>query len=463
MPVRLPELGAAHGRAGDCGDMRINFNPLDHWRTNMAVFNIVNPFLAGTLRDDTNAIVNFQPAGILGQILLNDAVGDLINGGFVGDTVVAGSGNDTVNGNAGNDSLDGRNGNDVINGGDGNDTVSGGFGLDVMNGGAGTDTHDVRFWNFQYVWNMTTGVTNFAGETAVNFENALLGAGNDSITGTAGANSIDGGAGNDTLLGGSGSDTLNGGSGNDLLQGGLDGDTVNGGIGNDLIFANTQASPAGSFVGDVLNGDSGNDTITGSSGNDTANGGSGFDLINGGAGNDLLQGGLDGDTLNGGAGNDRIFAMTQANPAGSGVGDLLNGESGNDLLVGSGGNDTLNGGAGLDTMNGGAGFDVFDYNALSDSGAFIGATDIIAGFQNVAIGAGFIDRIDLSAIDANPFLFGNQAFGFSDVFPPGLGQVGWFNFAGNTFVRLNTDFDAAPEMLIQLNGIFNLDAVDFIL
>ncbi|TRU85233.1 MAG: hypothetical protein EWV76_14680 [Microcystis novacekii Mn_MB_F_20050700_S1] len=46
---------------------------------------------------------------------------------------------------------------------------------------------------------MATGLTNFGGESYINFENANMGAGNDSVTGNASANLINGGAGNDTL------------------------------------------------------------------------------------------------------------------------------------------------------------------------------------------------------------------------------------------------------------------------
>ena len=99
--------------------------------------------------------------------------------------------------------------------------------MDAMDGGTGIDTLDVTFFSGAYVLNMTTGVTNFAGETAVNFENVNTGAGNDKITGNssnnvintdAGNDTIDGGNGNDTLIGGSGTDTMTDGGGNDIYR-----------------------------------------------------------------------------------------------------------------------------------------------------------------------------------------------------------------------------------------------------
>jgi Ca2+-binding RTX toxin-like protein len=83
------------------------------------------------------------------------------------------------------------------------------------------------------------GLITAAGQYTVNFgtqiENALGGAGNDTITGNALANRIEGGAGNDVLAGGAGDDTLDGGAGNDVLAGGAGNDTLRGGDGTDTV------------------------------------------------------------------------------------------------------------------------------------------------------------------------------------------------------------------------------------
>jgi Ca2+-binding RTX toxin-like protein len=80
---------------------------------------------------------------------------------------------------------------------------------------------------------------------------------------------------------------------------------------------------------------------------------------------------------------------------------------------GESGDDTLIGGNGMDTLNGGRGNDVFDYNALSDSPGFeetspVVIRDNIIGFDGKGRALG--DRIDLSTIDANLDLAGNQTF-----------------------------------------------------
>jgi serralysin len=137
----------------------------------------------------------------------------------------------------------------------------------------------------------------------------------------------------------------------------------------------------------VYVGTTGNNTlVTGSNlniafaldGNDNTNGGAGIsDTISGGPGNDTLAGGSGNDTLNGGAGND-----------------------------------TLVGGAGKDQLTGGAGNDTFTYTATTHSQPGAGNFDTITDFTHVAGMGGEHDSIDLSAIDANTSVAGDQAFVF---------------------------------------------------
>jgi hypothetical protein len=67
---------------------------------------------------------------------------------------------------------------------------------------------------------MATGITNWAGEIYVNFENAVMGKGNDTVTGNASDNVITGGMGKDTLSGGAGKDTFDFDSVNESPAGG---------------------------------------------------------------------------------------------------------------------------------------------------------------------------------------------------------------------------------------------------
>lgn len=101
-----------------------------------------------------------------------------------------------------------------------------------------------------------------------------------------------------------------------------------------------------------------------------------------------LSGGKAVDTLTGGAGH-----------------DTLKGLAGHDRLLGGAGNDTLIGGAGGDQLTGGAGADLFVLKAVGESKVSPADRDTILDFSH-AQG----DRIDLSALDANVRVAGNQAF-----------------------------------------------------
>src|SRR5690606_21823710 len=101
----------------------------------------------------------------------------------------------------------------------GKDTIFAGLssGLvdEILDGGVGNDTVDTSSFTGGYTINLATGVTNFGYERFFNFENVITGAGNDTITGTSGANIIETGLGDDTLNGAGGVDTLIGGGGDD--------------------------------------------------------------------------------------------------------------------------------------------------------------------------------------------------------------------------------------------------------
>jgi Ca2+-binding RTX toxin-like protein len=120
---------------------------------------------------------------------------------------------------------------------------------------------------------------------------------NISVTGgapIAGDDSLIGGDGADTIYADTGNDTLLGGSGNDALFGGDGQDSLDGGAGNDS-----------------LRGDEGNDTITMGGGNDTVFGGTGDDTVTDGTPSPEAPGTL----TNGGFGAG-MTGWTVLNPSG---------------------------------------------------------------------------------------------------------------------------------------------------
>lgn len=343
-------------------------------------------------------------------------------------------GDGTLNGGTGNDQLVGGTGNGTLSGGSGNDVLNGGAGNDLLNGGTGNDTADYS--------TATAGVTLFLNQS--------------------GAQDT-GGAGTDTLVS---IENLIGSNFNDKFAiVNLFGDprfyTLNGGVGDDELFGEGSYNPI------TLNGGTGNDKLTIASG--TANGDEGDDklsgsgTLNGGAGNDELNGDgtLNGDTgddhlvgnatLNGGAGNDTLWApgTTRA----SGAEGTLNGGSGNDWLRAADGTFTLNGGAGADILEHGTEVSIrtgteltFKYTSVNDTPSGSGR-DTIIGFAGETG-----DTIDLSAIDANALLAGNQTFTYIGTATfTAAGQLRYNTTSG--ILSGSTDADAASEFQILLVGI----------
>ncbi len=142
--------------------------------------------------------------------------------------------------------------------------------------------------------------------------------------------------------------------------------------------------------------------------------------------------------------------------------NILSGLSGNDTIIAGLGNDTLIGGAGKDTMTDGGGNDDYDFNATSES--VVGANrDICTDFTHN------IDDIDLSTIDANLNVAGDQAFIFigNVAFTGTAGEVRFFNSGADVIVQVEIQGDGnqTADMEIQLNGAaaVGINANDFIL
>ena len=277
--------------------------------------------------------------------------------------------------------------------------------------------------------------------------------------------------GNDVLYGGMGSDTLYGEMGDDLLVGGAGVDDLFGGFGSDTVsyadeggFVNvdlaigearitydirlgTQLADRLSEVENVI-GTARQDYLFG---NDVANrlsGGGDDDRIGGRGGNDVLDGGDGNDVLDGGAGADLLQA---------GVGnDILFGSDGDDTLQGMAGNDELGRGAGKDTMLGGSGADRFVFQSVGEATPSAGLRDVIADFSH-ADG----DKIDLSGIDANVNLAGDQAFEWSGV-TPFYGVAGQLHFTKGA-LEGDIDGDRVADFSIQMPNATVPLSVDLIL
>ncbi|MBD2679030.1 MULTISPECIES: calcium-binding protein [Nostoc] len=427
-----------------------------------------------------------------------------INGtGNLRDNVINGnSGNNRLSGLAGNDTIFGGNGNDTVDGGTGADRLDGGDNDDLYIvdnvgdvaseifgdalGGVDTVQSSVSYTLSANLENLTLtgfGVINGTGNTRNNVINGN--GGNNVLSGLDGNDTINGGAGNDTLNGGNGNDSLDGGAGNDSLNGGAGTDTFKGSAGNDNINGGDgidtadysqlgqitlsgvgTVQKAGGFGQDqlfkvekvVANASAANNTIDASASlagvfinvnlqtqSLSANNVPGlgvlsftavnFDNVIGTNANDSITGDTQNNQLSGGNGNDNIN--------GGAGNDTLRGDGGNDNINGGAGNDRITGGNGTDVLTGGTGNDVFNYDSVSESLPGL-LRDVINDFVGNGVGLG--DQLDLSDIDANPFLAGNQAFTFGGAF-----GVGSLRYAGG-ILQGNLDLDASAEFEIRLVG-----------
>jgi Ca2+-binding RTX toxin-like protein len=126
-------------------------------------------------------------------------------------------------------------------GGEGSDTFVSGPKADVFEGGAGTDTADYSARTTGQVVSLDDVANDGSDEEKDNIksdvENVKTGSGNDVVTGSALANSIETNDGFDTVNAGDGPDTVQGGYGNDVL---------NGESGADLMYGNTMPVPVSS-------------------------------------------------------------------------------------------------------------------------------------------------------------------------------------------------------------------------
>ena len=203
---------------------------------------------------------------------------------------------------------------------------------------------------------------------------------------------------------------------------------------------------------DRLNGGAGNDELHGGNGNDRLRGEDGDDKLFGEAGNDYMHGGNGKDFLHGGAGNDDL--------RGGAGDDILKGGVGNDSLMGGSGNDQMVGGYGADVMKGGSGADTFWYFDSKQSANAPGQSDTIQDFKHG------VDKIDLSHVDANTGIAGNQKFEvvqYDPSKPLEAGQVtSHYDFAsGKTIVEAAVDNNAGADMKIALDGFVPVTAQDF--
>lgn len=451
--------------------------------------------------------------GGLGNDIINGGAGnDSIAGGDGDDKLDGGAGNDTLTGGLGDDVLNGGTGVDSMTGGNGSDLYVVDNASDIIiesNADAsmgGIDRVYSYLGAYTLVANLENGLimsTDAANLTGNNLDNLLYaGAGDNVLDGRQGSDTalytyagsavtvnlaVTGsqntlGSGLDTLisienlLGSDYNDTLTGNAGGNILNGGLGADTLIGGDGNDRYTADnsgdviieTNATKAGGI--DIVYSDLSAYTLGTNIENGRVNATNAANLT-GNSLNNVLYAGVGDNVLNGGLGIDTAsylyassavtvsLAVTSTqNTLGSGSDTLigierLTGSDYNDTLTGNAKVNVLTGGMGADTLTGGGGKDIFDFNALSDMGALSGNADIITDFVRGQ------DKIDLSTLDANTATTANDGFsGFIDN-TTSFSAAGQLMFLDGVLYG-STNTDSSAEFAIQLTGITALDNSD---
>jgi Ca2+-binding RTX toxin-like protein len=331
--------------------------------------------------------------------------------GTIIENATGGGGDDSIRGNDVDNVLLGMAGTDLLYGQAGNDTLNGGLGADAMWGGTGDDAYVI-----DNALDLVTELANEGVDTVRSSISYTLGANVENLvltdaalngTGNELNNVVTGNELNNVLLGGAGDDTLNGMAGNDTLNGGLGADSMVGGTGNDLYLVDNVGDSVVELAGE------GTDTVSSS--------------ISYTLGSNV---------------ENLILTGSASNGTGNGLDNTLTGNALSNRLDGGAGNDRLIGGDGTDFLTGGAGNDVFvgEINSVKVIGKMGPISlDTILDFAKG-------DLIDLSGIDANTGVAGDQAFTLVNSANP--------QHAGEISIRTFGNMNAAEAALgMDLDGV----------
>lgn len=301
-----------------------------------------------------------------------------------------------------------------------------------------------------------------AGTNSVNFTAATAavtytgGTGADSVTANnAQANVVSLGNGTNSFTGGDGGNTVTSGTGND---------TVMVGSGNNNA---TLGNGTNSFTAT-----SGNNAVTTGTGNDTVSVGSGNNIANLGDGNNEFTGTSGNNTVTTGAGDDTVMVTSGNNTVNLGNGaNSFTATSGNNNYTGGTGVDLVTVGGGVNTIFTGAGADVINLTAVTANvNTYTTVSDFAVGDQ-----LSFADLGD-EVFNSTKVTLGNTAV-FQDYANAVIaaagdasmnGALGWFQFAGDTYVvesrhnaAQNASFVNGTDMIVKLTGLLDLSTAQF--
>ena len=387
---------------------------------------------------------------------------------LLGDNIAidAGYGNDTIYGSSGNDVIVAGGGNDWVNGGDGSDTykvtgnVAGGWSsfqdYDTYKdtGTTGTDTIKAVGGN------VDIGMTSFtAAATGIEIIDGTAATGQVRLLGDWQANTldfrgitfaggnivIDGGDGDDTIFGTAEANSIIGGGGNDKLNGDDGGDTYR---------------VTGAFHSSFTGFDSYSDT-----------GASGVDTIKA-VGNNKVDIGLAGFGPNSGIEViDTTGAVTQVRLLGNATADVLNfsavtfvgtnilidAGAGADTVTGNGQANLINGGLGNDVLTGGLGADLFRFDtALNKTSNVDRITDFTVVDDTFQLDDAVFKKLAAGALKAADFVTGSKALDASD-------RIVYNATTGDIFYDADGSGSGAALLFAKVAAGTALTAADFLI
>ena len=454
--------------------------------------------VAATSLSASSFVLNASTAGVTvsgtggADVLFGGRANDTLSGGTGNDRIIGGQGNDRINGGVNNDTLTGGAGNDIF------DYTGRDFDLDIITDFTAGDRIDLSDLNVGDFASIQHFIRQEGADTIIelgyfgNIERitlqgvnaASLSASSFIFNARTTALTVAGTGGADVLFGGNANDTISGGSGNDTLVGGLGADRMTGGTGNDIYYVDNLGDLVFEVAGggtdtvrttvnfgaagqDIENltaigsarvnivGNELNNTLIGNDNVNALNGSKGADIMIGGGGNDLYYVDNTGDIVTelAGGGTDTIRASItytlgdhqerlqlvgsqQVNAIGNALDNVLQGNARSNVIIGMGGRDLMTGGAGADR---------FDFRYVTDSP--FAAYDRITDLEDE-------DVINLSSIDANTNVAGNQAFVLVDAFTGHAGQLTMtWNATGQfTVLAADVDGDGVGDFRVILDG-----------
>jgi S-layer protein len=160
-------------------------------------------------------------------------------------------------------------------------------------------------------------------------------------------------------------------------------------------------------------------------------------------------------TIQGGSGDDVLKAATGSTA---------------DVLIGGAGADSLYANAGLSTLTGGAGFDTFYITTNSTNvNSYATITDATKGDYIVFNATGGTEAFKSAAVTlGDTAVF--QDYANAAINTLALGEIGWFQFGGNTYIVQDGDtgggadtttFTNGEDYIVKLTGLIDLSLASF--